>query len=112
VLFFETSEELPPALEVYRMLRCVGERGLLGRAQAVLMGRPKAWSIDQRLDLPDRERFADEQRDAVLRVLAEYAPEAVVVLDVDFGHTDPQLIIPCGGEVTVDGAARRVVVRY
>jgi muramoyltetrapeptide carboxypeptidase LdcA involved in peptidoglycan recycling len=31
---------------------------------------------------------------------------------VDFGHTDPQLIIPYGGEVTVDGLGRRIVVSY
>ena len=34
VLFLETSEEMPSAAEVYRMLRCMGERGLLERFAA------------------------------------------------------------------------------
>lgn len=45
VLFVETSEELPSAGEVYRTLRDMGERGLLRQFPAVLVGRPKAWSL-------------------------------------------------------------------
>jgi muramoyltetrapeptide carboxypeptidase LdcA involved in peptidoglycan recycling len=44
VLFLETSEELPPASYVYRVLMGMGERGLLRRFAALLWGRPKAWS--------------------------------------------------------------------
>ena len=32
--------------------------------------------------------------------------------DVDLGHTDPQLIIPYGGDILVDAEARRIAVRY
>ncbi len=32
------------------------------------------------------------------------------VFDVDLGHTDPQLVIPYGGMVRVDGPARRITV--
>ena len=37
--------------------------------------------------------------------LAPYDPDAVVVFDVDLGHTDPQLIIPYGGEIRVDAGS-------
>lgn len=112
VLFLETSEELPSADEVFRILRNMGERGLLGRFAALLMGRAKAWSFQRPHDAEGRRRYADEQREAVLRALAAYAPETVVVLDVDLGHTDPQLVIPYGGVVRVDGVARRITVTY
>ncbi|MBB3082320.1 muramoyltetrapeptide carboxypeptidase LdcA involved in peptidoglycan recycling [Geodermatophilus sabuli] len=36
----------------------------------------------------------------------------MVVLDVDFGHTDPRLVLPHGGEITVDAVARRIAVSY
>ncbi|MGW1927275.1 LD-carboxypeptidase, partial [Streptomyces massasporeus] len=42
VLFLETSEEMPGADEVYRILRNMGERGLLRRFPAVLMARALA----------------------------------------------------------------------
>lgn len=73
----------------------------------------------------------EDQREAKLRALSEYAPgstafvvgrgHAVVVgavgrghavFDVDFGHTDPQLVLPCGGAIRVDGPARRITVTY
>ncbi|QNS02986.1 S66 family peptidase [Streptomyces xanthii] len=112
VLFLETSEELPRAEEVHRILRNMGERGLLARFPALLMGRAKAWSFDRPNDLQARRLYADEQREAVLRALATYAPHTMAVFDVDLGHTDPQLVIPYGGLVRVDGPARRITVTY
>ncbi|MFF3941367.1 S66 family peptidase [Streptomyces phaeofaciens] len=112
VLFLETSEELPSATEVYRILRNMGERGLLGRFPALLMGRAKTWSFDHPHTPQEAARYADEQRAAVERALAQYAPDTLAVFDVDFGHTDPQLVIPYGGTVRVDGPARRITVTY
>ena len=112
VLFLETSEELPSGEEVFRILRNMGERGLLGRFPALLMGRAKAWSFTRPHDADAKRRHADEQRAAVLRALARYAPHTMAVFDVDLGHTDPQLVIPYGGSVVVDGPARRITVTY
>ncbi|MFI7607159.1 S66 peptidase family protein [Micromonospora sp. NPDC049366] len=112
VLVFETSNELPPATEVFRILRNLGERGLLAAFRAVLVGRPKAWDFDRPHTLDERRAWAEDQRAAVNRALAAYADDPVVVFDVDLGHTDPQLIIPYGGEVRVDAVERRISVRY
>lgn len=110
VLFVETSEEMPSATEVYRILRNMGERGLLPRFPAVLVGRAKAWSFtDQDTD---RATYTAAQREAVLKAFAEYAPEAMIVFDVDLGHTDPQVVIPVGGAIEVDGPARTITVTY
>lgn len=112
VLFLETSEEMPSAPEVYRVLRSIGERGWLDRCSAFLMGRPKSSSMDRRLDESDADRFRAEQREAVLRALDEYAPGKPAVLGVDFGHTDPQFVIPYGGMVRVDGEHRSLTATY
>lgn len=112
VLFLETSEELPSGEEVFRTLRNMGERGLLGRFAALLMGRPKTWSFERPLPPGEGAAYAAEQREAVMRAMRCYAPDALVVFDVDLGHTDPQLVIPYGGVVRVDGPARRVTVTY
>ncbi|WDZ86861.1 S66 family peptidase [Micromonospora cathayae] len=112
VLVIETSEELPPAVEVYRMLRNLGERGLLAGFPAVLVGRAKAWDFARPHTVAERRAYAEAQRDAIMRALAAYAPEAVVVFDLDLGHTDPQLIIPYGGEIRVDALTGRITVRY
>ncbi len=112
VLLLETSEELPSAEEVFRILRNMGERGLLRRFPALLMARPKTWSFDRQGDAEARARYADGQRAAVLRALTDYAPDTMAVFDVDFGHTDPQLVVPYGGTVRVDGPRRRITVTY
>ncbi|WP_338898895.1 S66 peptidase family protein [Streptomyces sp. TG1A-60] len=112
VLFLETSEELPSGEEVFRILRNMGERGLLRRFAALLMGRPKSWSFERPNTPEEAARYAAGQREAVLRAMRTYAPDSMIVFDVDFGHTDPQLVIPYGGVIRVDGPARRITVTY
>jgi len=112
VLLLETSEELPPAEEVFRMLRNAGERGLLEQFPAVLVGTAKASNFLNRPAQEDRARYRDEQRDAVLRALARYNPAAMAVFGVDFGHTTPQWVLPYGGRMTVDGPGRRIIAHF
>ncbi|MFI9174898.1 S66 peptidase family protein [Streptomyces lincolnensis] len=112
VLLLETSEELPSATEVFRTVRNMGERGLLRRFSALLVGRPKTWSFEQPNSPEAAARYAADQREAVLSAMRMYAPNTMIVFDVDLGHTDPQLVIPYGGIVRVDGPARRITVTY
>ncbi|MBM7079705.1 S66 family peptidase [Micromonospora humida] len=112
VLVVETSNELPDAQEVFRIIRNMGERGLLAAFPAVVVGRPKAWDFERPLPVAQRLAWGAAQRGAVVRALTAYRPDAVVVFDVDLGHTDPQLIIPYGGEIRVDAVERRIAVRY
>ncbi|MFF0344924.1 S66 peptidase family protein [Kribbella sp. NPDC004875] len=112
VLFLETSEEMPTSDAVYRMLRNFGERGLLERFDAVLWGRPKSWSLEQHLTPDESAEYVFAQYLAVDRALQEYNPTAVVVKGLDLGHTDPQFILPYGGQVRIDPAAERITVSY
>ena len=112
VLLLETSEDMPAAGEVYRMLRNFGERGLLSRFPAVVVAKAKAWSHDHQLDEAARASFRDDQREAVLSAFAQYNPSALVVVGPDFGHTDPQYVVPYGGLLTVDGRARKITMTY
>jgi len=113
ILFFETSEEMPPADYVYRVLMCMGERELLQRFAGIVWGRPKAWFLyGQRNDPAAKTRYTQEQRNAVLAAVAEYHPDVPVVFGVDFGHTEPQYVVPSGGTVTIDSANQRIEVSY
>jgi muramoyltetrapeptide carboxypeptidase LdcA involved in peptidoglycan recycling len=112
VLFLETSEELPPADYVYRVLMSMGERGLLQRFGAIIWGRPKAWSFERPNDPAEKARYTSAQYDAVRSAVAEYHPDVPLVLGVDFGHTDPQQIVPFGGQITVDATNREITAVY
>ncbi|KAJ8103034.1 peptidase family S66 [Lipomyces tetrasporus] len=112
VLLLETSEEMPSARYVFRTLRNAGERGLLAQFPAVVVARPKSSNGVVQPPLEQRIQYRQEQREAILKAFAHYNPDAMIVFDVDFGHTDPQWILPYGGVITVNGPQRRIVAHF
>ena len=112
VLLLETSEEQPDATYVYRVLMGMGERGLLQQFAGVIVAKPKATSLGQPRTVPERDTFTEAQYQAVVRALDEYHPGVPVVMGLDAGHTDPMVVMPIGGEVTLDPARGRVTVTY
>jgi len=94
VLFLETSEEHPTPKTVGRSLRNYGLAGILGRLAGLLIARPRGYSVDERDELDQRVRAV---------VVDEFGQtELPVVTGLDFGHTDPQWVLPLGGRVRVE----------
>jgi muramoyltetrapeptide carboxypeptidase LdcA involved in peptidoglycan recycling len=108
VLALETSELLPDSYTVQSVLRCLGERGFLEHAAAVVVGRPKTRHREPRSD-EERQTYRRTQREAILETCRTYRPEVPILFDLDFGHTDPQLPVPIGGHVELDPATETVV---
>lgn len=112
VLLLEPHEELPTPDVNHRLLRNLGERGILAGASALLWGRPPVSDHDHPMTEDAASERRAEHRQAVLRAVSEYSPDLVVALDVDFGHTSPQLLLPYGGNVTVDGASQTITAHF
>jgi muramoyltetrapeptide carboxypeptidase LdcA involved in peptidoglycan recycling len=112
VLLLEPDEERPTPEAVYRMLRNLGERGLLARFSALLWGRPPVSDPEFQPSRAESAGAREALREVVLRAVEEYHPDLVVVLDVDFGHTCPQWLLPYGGRVTVDGWAQTITAHF
>ncbi len=113
ILLLETSEEAPPAVEVKRWVRALGERGVLDAVAGVLVARPPVSEL--RAPVPpadERARLRAAQRDTIIEQVSRYNPAAVVCVGVPFGHTRPQWIIPYGGIITLDGTNQTVVGEY
>lgn len=102
VLAFETSEELPQPEEVGRTLMTMGERGWLQRFDGVMVGRPATETWMEQRDEMERKTYRAEQREAIQTQIERYNPDAAVVFDVDFGHTNPGVAIPIGGQVRLE----------
>lgn len=112
VLLLETSEELIPAREFGWILRSLGERGVLGAVDAVLVARPPTSDLEHQPAPAERASHRAAQREMAIETVAAYNPEAVVCVGPPFGHTRPQWIVPYGGEMTVDGTTQRVWADY
>lgn len=103
ILFIETSEDKPTALQVERILRSFGAQGIFERVTGVLVGRPRDHT----------EAEAADFEAAIRSVVAEEfgRPDLPIVANLPFGHTDPQWVLPLGvqAELDVDGAMLRLV---
>ncbi|MFT3871790.1 MAG: LD-carboxypeptidase [Nocardioides sp.] len=82
---------------------------------AVLDGgvaRPPTSDFTVRPSAEERKAKRDEQRDMAISLVDRYNPDALVVVGPPFGHTRPQWIVPYGGQMTVDGSAKRLFADY
>lgn len=110
VLFLETSQELPSHAFVERFLIRLGALGVLSKLKAIALGRPKAAFLGEPHDLQVRAQYRQEQEETLLRICSSYNSKLTFALNLDFGHTDPQYPLPCGGLMRIDCAAQRVCV--
>lgn len=101
ILFVETSEEMPSEGFVYRFFAALAELGMLEKFKAILMAYPKAQFCGNQPP-EGREAFIVNQQNAVKNALRDYDSNIPVVFNMNFGHTDPQIIIPNGGMVSID----------
>ncbi len=103
ILFFETSEDKPTVDSVKYMLRNYGSMGVIDRASGILFGRARSYTLEEKAAL-------DEM---VVRICSvEFGrSDLPIVTNMDFGHNDPQLIMPLGvmAEIDCDGKSVSLV---
>lgn len=98
ILFFETSEEKPPVRNVKYMLRNYGVQGVFEKIEGLLFGRARDYSDEEKKEL-------DETLVSIVR--DEFGVSKLpIISNMDFGHTDPQFILPLGIEAKIDCNAK------
>lgn len=100
ILFLETSEEKPLPSQVGYMLRNYGIQGILEKVKGVVFGRAKDYSIKEKKEL----------NKIVLSVIRDEfkVSDIPVIVDMDFGHTDPKLILPLGCMVSLNPTTKDI----
>ncbi len=96
VLFLETAEDIPAHWIVQYLLIGLGERGWFDQLSGIMVGRPKAWEFSQQNTPEQKAEYQAEQRKTVISTIREYNKTIPIVQNVDFGHTDPQIVLPIG----------------
>jgi muramoyltetrapeptide carboxypeptidase LdcA involved in peptidoglycan recycling len=89
ILFIETSEDMPSPLQVSYMLRSLAALGVIGRLSGILYGRPGGGMPVDQFEQYDR---------AILKIVRdeEGLDKLPIISNMDFGHTDPMLVLPYG----------------
>lgn len=112
VLLLETSEQLIDPITYGSFLRALGERGLLERCAAVMFAHPPTSTLHYTPTQKERQAYRRDLLDLSFGVLQKYAPHAVGVFGVPFGHTRPQWIFPYGGIMELNPAKGTVYADY
>ena len=99
ILFLETSEEKPEVNNVEYMLRNYGSMGALERLAGLVVGRARAYTPEEKESL-----YAMLPRVVGFEFNRKDLP---IIANVDFGHTDPQFVMPLGVRAEIDGGARQ-----
>jgi len=112
VLFTESSEEIPSADYVFRVYRALGERGILERVKGILVGRPKAYELNNRKTAEEKRKYREEQREAILKAVRHYNKTVSIIQNLDFGHTNPQIALPYGGRIRIDEKEKKILASF
>jgi muramoyltetrapeptide carboxypeptidase LdcA involved in peptidoglycan recycling len=94
ILFLETSESVPSPTAVSYWLRNYGVQGVFSQIKALLIARARGYSVEQKAELEE----------IVERVVREEfgVDDLLIVTNMDFGHTEPQWVMPIGGKIRLD----------
>jgi len=100
ILFLETSEDAPSPEVVKSGLRCYAALGILAKLAGILFARPGG-------QIPP-EKFMEYDR-VILQVVAEEEglTGLPVITGMDFGHTDPMMVLPYGVQARIDPDRQR-----
>ncbi len=100
ILFLETSEDKPSVNNVKHMLRNYGMQGVFGRINGLIFARARDYSLEEKKQLDE----------AIISIVAKEFGRAdlPIVTNFDFGHTDPQLVMPLGVKAEIDCVNKKV----
>jgi muramoyltetrapeptide carboxypeptidase LdcA involved in peptidoglycan recycling len=88
ILFLETSEDKPTIEQIRYWLFNYGVQEVFERSAGLIVGRARDYSPTEKVDLDHMIREV---------VVEQFgAADLAIVTNVDFGHTDPQWIMPLG----------------
>ncbi len=91
ILFFETSENMPPPTYVEYWLRNYGSQGILQNSKAIIFGKPY------------QEKYYKEYKNVIMKIISELELYHIpIIYNMSFGHNEPMMCIPYGAMTQID----------
>jgi len=100
ILFFETSEDKPSISQIRYFLRNYGLQGVFNNVSGIIFGRARDYNKKEKdeLDKMIIQVVRDEFKNVKIPIITNF----------DFGHTDPQLILPLGIKAEINCSKKTV----
>jgi muramoyltetrapeptide carboxypeptidase LdcA involved in peptidoglycan recycling len=110
ILALETSEEMPEKHMIDRFMMSMGERGMLEKFSAVIVGKAKARHHDSDIPKEKREKYRENQKEVIKERIDEYTSGTPIIFDLNFGHIDPIVPLPVGGKIKIDTETKEITL--
>jgi muramoyltetrapeptide carboxypeptidase LdcA involved in peptidoglycan recycling len=94
----DNSEEKPSINQVKYILRNYGIQGVLSQISALIFGRARDYSFEEK-------KLLDE---VIINIVKnEFRnDDLTIVTNINFGHTDPQIILPLGVKARLNNSTK------
>lgn len=112
ILLLENSNPQIADEQLLKWVRGLGERGLLECVGAVMYGQSRTIDLGYTLPAVERYQIMVKRNELIVEIVSKYNPNIPICCGYPFGHTRPQLILPHGGEIIVDGCAKAIWADY
>lgn len=100
ILILETSEAKPTLHEIDHVLRNYGMQGIYDKIKGILFGRARDYSDEEKQEL---------EKKILSTVAGEFGQTKLpIIANIDFGHTDPQLVLPLGIKTEIDCLSQKI----
>jgi hypothetical protein len=66
------------------------------------------WHYEQPLSSAAQAAYRQQQRETIVHTVRRYNAHIPIVQNLDFGHTDPQIVLPSGQQARVLTAEKRI----
>lgn len=92
ILFIETSEDTPSPTYFEYWLRNYGSQGILEKINGIIFGKPYD------------NKYYEEYKDVIKKVIMDELGlrDLPIMYNMNFGHTEPMMIIPYGALAEID----------
>jgi len=77
-----------------------------------VVGRAKAWDIDNHTEPDERRRYCEKQRETIEETVRQHNADIPIVQNLDIGHTEPQIPMPNGKRVRIDGDSKKIYATF
>jgi len=102
----------PPHFHITNFLTGLGERKMLQKFSAIIIGLPQATASWKESSKKKRREYRKYQKIRIKQKVKEYTRDTPILFNFNFGHITPNIPLPIGGEVRLDPETESISLKF